>query len=665
MHVPLPHRLLQNILCSVGLLLIGSFFYTVSLPFSAAQQTIDCQLNNTICTVRPDSPYDPVSLDVTVSGSVLETALELKGYAPPGAFILVSDSGDIIGATTAQANGTFDMFIHALQGGSTHALSLYAANGNQVTPSVSFVVTVAPSTLTTVDNILLPTFLDVDPLTQNAGLPIHVMGDTVPGATVTVYKESPLDSVQTTADLTGHWDIELLTEFGVLPDGLYKAYAGVTYNSYIAPNSRQVQFEVKPIPSTTKLVVNGYGPPGAFLSFKDGTTVVGNGIVGSNGVFSQTIVYPDASAPVDLHIVADNGSQISPSTDIATSVTIHTTTIINDVLLPTFIDVSPLTAEAGDPITVSGVGAPNASVELVIASPTQIINTTIDPSGNWSSDIIAALGTLPEGTYSAVASLTMPGGLQSVNSRVVTFQVTEATTATSLEVSGYAAPNAFLTFTENHAVVGTTVVSSSGTFDVSLPFPDVSLSRTISIVGDNGSQQTPATTFTSTITAFSQTTVANIVIPTFINVTPLKVPFGQTVMAVGTAYPGSTVRLFVQSPLVSTDLTAGATNGAWISDLNGAFGQLQKGTYTAYARVYVGGSYQSNLSQQITFEVIDADACADRRSDLNCDGKVDITDVGILIYYWGEAGAGQKADINKDGIVDVSDVGIMVYDWTY
>jgi len=184
------------------------------------------------------------------------------------------------------------------------------------------------------------------------------------------------------------------------------------------------------------------------------------------------------------------------------------------------------------------------------------------------------------------------------------------------------------------------------------------------VTADNGTQVTPATVFTATLTAFSTTTVANLVLPTFIDINPLKVPYGTTVQALGTTVPGATVRLFVQNPLVSADLTAGS-DGKWNGDLNNLFGQMQKGTYTAYARVYVGGSYQSNLSREVSFEVIESDACGDRRSDLNCDGKVDITDVGILIYYWGLAGAGQKADINKDGVVDVSDVGIMVYDWTY
>src|SRR5690606_14046276 len=115
--------------------------------------------------------------------------------AAPGAFVLATDSGNVVGATTAAVDGSFDFVIHALAPNSTHAISVYAANADQTTPATGFVVTVATNTITIVDNIILPTFINVDPLTQNAGQPIHVKGDTVPGASVTVHKESPLESV--------------------------------------------------------------------------------------------------------------------------------------------------------------------------------------------------------------------------------------------------------------------------------------------------------------------------------------------------------------------------------------------------------------------------------------------------------------------------------------
>jgi len=46
--------------------------------------------------------------------------------------------------------------------------------------------------------------------------------------------------------------------------------------------------------------------------------------------------------------------------------------------------------------------------------------------------------------------------------------------------------------------------------------------------------------------------------------------------------------------------------------------------------------------------------------DLNSDGKVDVTDLGILLSNWGASGS---ADINKDGKVDVVDLGILLSNW--
>lgn len=55
-------------------------------------------------------------------------------------------------------------------------------------------------------------------------------------------------------------------------------------------------------------------------------------------------------------------------------------------------------------------------------------------------------------------------------------------------------------------------------------------------------------------------------------------------------------------------------------------------------------------------------------ADLNCDGRVDSSDFGILMSYWGTDGSGatscRSPDINRDGIVDSSDFAIMMSQWT-
>lgn len=50
-------------------------------------------------------------------------------------------------------------------------------------------------------------------------------------------------------------------------------------------------------------------------------------------------------------------------------------------------------------------------------------------------------------------------------------------------------------------------------------------------------------------------------------------------------------------------------------------------------------------------------------ADLNGDGRVDLIDLGILLFNWGKP-VNQKADINQTGRVDLADFAIMLYQWT-
>ncbi len=619
-----------------------------------------------VCTIDgAGNPPGAIDFQVSVSGFVPETAIQLKGYTAPGAFVIVSEGTDVVGAATAESDGAFDFTLHALQAGSPHALSIIASTSYQTTPGTGFVVTPVANSLVTVDNITLPPFIQVTPTSADLGNPFTIYGEAAPGATVNVFVESPLVSATTVVDANGDWSIDTITEFGVLPQGSYITYAYQSVGAFQSNNSQIISFEVRETQSTTFLAMNGYGPPGAFMTIKNGNTVVGSGIVDVDGTFSNTVSFPDVNATVDMSIVVDDGDQVSLPTEFSANLISTQTTTVDDILLPTFISVSPLIANEGSAITASGVATPNATVTLTIESPTKTVALTSDASGAWSQELIAEFGSLPEGVYTASAIVSLPGLTDSVESRTITFTVTEVTTATDLVVEGMGPPGAFISFTENSLVIGTDTIHADGQFSHTLKFSDQTLPHTISIVASNDTQQTPPTTFTVTVNAFSVTTVSNIILPTFIEVVPKSVPYGDTVIAKGTAVPNALVMVYMREPLVSKPTTSGP-DGKWQLDLNTIAGTINKGKYTAYARVTtLPDEYQSGLSREVEFEVIEADECAIRRSDLNCDNRVDITDLGILIFYWGTAGAGQKADINQDGTVNIQDVGIMVYDWTY
>ena len=55
-------------------------------------------------------------------------------------------------------------------------------------------------------------------------------------------------------------------------------------------------------------------------------------------------------------------------------------------------------------------------------------------------------------------------------------------------------------------------------------------------------------------------------------------------------------------------------------------------------------------------------------ADLNCDGNVNLTDVAILLSFWGKDPSGatscKSPDINQDGKVNLADFSVMMSQWT-
>src|SRR3989344_7253521 len=52
-------------------------------------------------------------------------------------------------------------------------------------------------------------------------------------------------------------------------------------------------------------------------------------------------------------------------------------------------------------------------------------------------------------------------------------------------------------------------------------------------------------------------------------------------------------------------------------------------------------------------------------SDFNSDGKVDISDLSILLYYFGRpySGAMERFDLSRDRKIDIFDISILLYYW--
>ena len=54
-----------------------------------------------------------------------------------------------------------------------------------------------------------------------------------------------------------------------------------------------------------------------------------------------------------------------------------------------------------------------------------------------------------------------------------------------------------------------------------------------------------------------------------------------------------------------------------------------------------------------------------RKGDINADGKINIVDFSIMLYFWNQHNPKNPcADINQDGVVNLIDFSIMLFWWT-
>ena len=102
-------------------------------------------------------------------------------------------------------------------------------------------------------------------------------------------------------------------------------------------------------------------------------------------------------------------------------------------------------------------------------------------------------------------------------------------------------------------------------------------------------------------------------------------------------------------------------------------GVLEKGDHSARSRVAKGEEI-SPLSPPVGFQVSDFNryvvqsACKDGvpsiRGDLNCDGRVNLTDFSISAFWYQKPNFPSHIDLNNDGRIDIIDFSILAFYWT-
>jgi hypothetical protein len=103
--------------------------------------------------------------------------------------------------------------------------------------------------------------------------------------------------------------------------------------------------------------------------------------------------------------------------------------------------------------------------------------------------------------------------------------------------------------------------------------------------------------------------------------------------------------------------------GQWSTEV--ATNGFSVGTYKTRARSVQGGGIATGFSNY-TFYGVGQSAVRPNNADLNRDGKVNLIDFSILLFWWNTDGgtSDPSADINADSKVNLVDFSILLFNWT-
>lgn len=226
---------------------------------------------------------------------------------------------------------------------------------------------------------------------------------------------------------------------------------------------------------------------------------------------------------------------------------------------------------------------------------------------------------------------------------------------------GRAYPGAFLTLLKNNKVAATFTAKSSGLFTKKLTGIAGGIYSFGIFAEDTEGRKSVTLGFTISILGGKTTTVSGIFLSPTISLSATQVEIGESVNISGQVFPESKVNIFISSKEMVKE-TKASRQGKWNYLLN--TNALEISEHEVKSMALFGEGEQSLFSQTLYFLVLKKGAMVCQGVDLNFDGKVNIVDFSILLYFWNKTQPSNHCvDINFDGIVNIFDFSIMMYWW--
>ncbi|MGM8448983.1 BapA/Bap/LapF family large adhesin [Enterobacter bugandensis] len=579
----------------------GSHVYTATATDEAGNVSDPSPaITITVDTVAPDVPvFDAVGGQPN-GGLITDATPTVGGTGTTGDTVIVYNNGVEVGRVDV-VNGEWSFVLPPQQDGLLNiTVAGVDAAGNVSAPSPVVSVTLdtlAPEVpaITEVEGSQLSNNL----LYTNDGTPT-LTGTGEPGATVIVSIDGTPSGAPVTIQSDGSWS---WTAGTTLPDGQYAFTVSSSdpagnISGSSAPVSVTVDTVAPADPGNMSLPdegtpLTGTGEAGSIITVTNGTTVIGTGVVGSDGSFSialspaqldpttLTVTATDAAgnASADVPFIVTDSPLELPQVPVIKAIVDDVDPVTGDVKGKTTNDTTPTltgTAEAGSVITIYQDG-----------STTPLTTVTADGSGNWSYtpaalgeglhtfEVTATLNGATSGrspAASVTVDLTAPGTptIGSVIDDVgpVTGPLTSGQTTNDSQptLTGTGAVGDTISIYNNGVLLDSVVVGNTGTWSYTTPaLPEGSNVLTIRETDPAGNQSGPSADFTIVVDSISTTPVITSVTDNVGN-TATPVASGSetndaTPTLSGTADANSIVTIFDGATQIAV-VTADGT-GAW------------------------------------------------------------------------------------------------------
>lgn len=236
---------------------------------------------------------------------------------------------------------------------------------------------------------------------------------------------------------------------------------------------------------------------------------------------------------------------------------------------------------------------------------------------------------------------------------------------TKVVIDGKAYPAAYVHVLQDGKQIGVVPATQKGDFHFEVS--DITPGPTIFAFWAEDSKKTRSITLTTTFQVIQNavTNVSGILLPPTIDLDKKTATLGESIRIFGESFPNAEVFSSLDSSNPSASGTATLSDGKWSIVLD--TGSLKNESFhsvKAQSEVTLTDKSvkRSGFSQSIGFYLGTNDTGSVLSSDINHDGKTNIIDFSILLFYWGTGEA--TVDFNRDGKVNLTDFSILLFNWT-